>query len=157
MSHQGGDESGPPVLAGHRVFATTRPSARPNRFGPVQGLIPSGRSRGTAYGEGMSEGITARRFHESAGVEDWRVVGEGACTYFRTGSFEAAARLVSASSELAGLDDHHPDVDLRHEGVMVRLITVRPDYYGLSERGLGGARERSAGGRNGGDSAEPTA
>src|SRR5207249_4330003 len=58
-----------------------------------------------AYGEGMSEGITARRFHESEGVEDWRVVGEGACTYFRTGSFEAGARLVSAISELAGLED----------------------------------------------------
>ena len=25
---------------------------------------------------------------------------------------------------LAGLDDHHPDVDLRHEGVTVRLITI---------------------------------
>src|SRR5207247_11306658 len=104
MSHQGGDESGPPVLAGHRVFATTRPSARPNRFGPVQGLIPSGRSRGTAYGEGMSEGITARRFHESAGVEDWRVVGGGACRYFRTGAFEAGAVPGSACRVRAGVE-----------------------------------------------------
>jgi hypothetical protein len=31
--------------------------------------------------------ITPRRFHEAAGVEDWRVLGEGACAYFRTGSF----------------------------------------------------------------------
>ena len=103
----------------------------------------------------MSEGITARRFHESAGVEDWRVVGEGACTYFRTGSFEAGARLVSAISELAGLDDHHPDVDLRHDGVIVRLITVRPDYYGLSERDLELARKISTVARKLGVSAEP--
>ena len=37
------------------------------------------------YGESMSDRITTRQFHESQGVEDWRVVGEGACTYFRTG------------------------------------------------------------------------
>jgi 4a-hydroxytetrahydrobiopterin dehydratase len=34
----------------------------------------------------MIERITPRRFHEADGVEDWRVVGEGACTYFRTGA-----------------------------------------------------------------------
>jgi 4a-hydroxytetrahydrobiopterin dehydratase len=103
----------------------------------------------------MSEGITARRFHESEGVEDWRVVGEGACTYFRTGSFEAGARLVSAISELAGLDDHHPDIDLRYGGVIVRLITVRPDYYGLSERDLELARKISTVARELSVSAEP--
>ena len=96
------------------------------------------------FGESMSDWITARRFHESKGVGDWRVVGEGACTYFRTGSFAAGARLVNAISELPGLEDHHPDVDLRHEGVTVRLITVAPDYYGLSERDLEWARKISA-------------
>ncbi len=80
------------------------------------------------YGEGMSEWITMRRFHESDGVEDWRGVGEGACAYFRTGSFAAGARLVNAISELAGLEDHHPDIDLRYDGVIVRLITITPDY-----------------------------
>src|SRR5437762_14349533 len=101
----------------------------------------------TGYVESMSDRITARRFHESEGVEDWRVVGEGACTYFRTGSFEAGARLVSAISELAGLDDHHPDVDLPHHGVIVRLITVPPDYYRLSERQRELARKISTVGR----------
>src|SRR2546428_3401957 len=38
---------------------------------------PFAHSRG--YGETMSDWITMRRFHESKGVEDWRVVGEGAC------------------------------------------------------------------------------
>lgn len=28
---------------------------------------------------GTTGGITPRHFHESDGIEDWRVVGEGAC------------------------------------------------------------------------------
>ncbi len=107
------------------------------------------------YGKSMSDWITARRFHESDGVEDWRVVGEGACAYFRTGSFAAGARLVNAITELAGLEDHHPDVDLRYEGVTVRLITVTPDYYGLSERDLELARQISAIARELGVPADP--
>ena len=31
----------------------------------------------------MDDAITAREFHASEGVEDWRVLGEGACAYFR--------------------------------------------------------------------------
>ena len=83
---------------------------------------------------GMTERITARQFHEAGGVEDWRVLGEGACTYFRTGSFEAGARLVHAISELPGSGYHHSDVDVRSGGVTVRLITIADDYCGLSER-----------------------
>ena len=103
----------------------------------------------------MSDWVTMRQFHESKGVEDWRVVGEGACAYFRTGSFAAGARLVNAISELAGLEEHHPDVDLRHDGVIVRLITVAPDYYGLSERDLELARQISTIARKLGVSADP--
>ncbi|HEV8595030.1 MAG TPA: VOC family protein [Thermoplasmata archaeon] len=103
----------------------------------------------------MSDGITMRRFHESDGVEDWRVVGEGACAYFRTGSFAAGARFVNAIGALAGLEDHRPDVDVRHEGVIVRLITVAPDYYGLSERDLAMARKISAVAREMGVPADP--
>jgi 4a-hydroxytetrahydrobiopterin dehydratase len=103
----------------------------------------------------MSDWITARKFHESDGVEDWRVVGEGACAYFRAGSFAAGARFVNAISDLAGLEDHGPDVDLRHEGVIVRLITGAPDYYGLSERDLELARKISAVARKLGVPADP--
>src|SRR2546428_3908524 len=98
----------------------------------------------TGEGKTVSDQITMRKFRESDGVEDWRVVGEGACAYFRTGSFAAGAGLVNAISELANLDDHHPDVALRHDGVIVRLITVAPAYYGLSERDLELARQISA-------------
>jgi 4a-hydroxytetrahydrobiopterin dehydratase len=105
----------------------------------------------------MTEPITPRQFHEADGVEDWRVVGEGACTYVRTGSFVAGARFVHAIGELDGLEDHHPDVDLRFEGVTVRLITVTHDYYGLSDRDVQLAREISAVARELGVSADPSA
>src|SRR2546430_5584995 len=84
-------------------------------------------ARPTGYVESMSDWITARRFHESEGVGDWRVVGEGACAHFRTGSFAAGAPLVKAISELAALGDPPPDIYLRHHRVIVRAITVAPD------------------------------
>ena len=107
--------------------------------------------------EGMIERITPRQFHQADGVEDWRVVGEGACMYFRTGSFAAGARLVHAISELAGLDDHHPDVDLRWGGVIVRLITITDDYSGLSEHDVELARQISSVARELGVPADPSA
>ena len=84
-------------------------------------------------------------------------MGEGACAYFRTGSFAAGARLVQAIGELAGLDDHHPDIDLRHEGATVRLLTVTDDYYGISERDVELARQISAVARELGVPADPSA
>jgi 4a-hydroxytetrahydrobiopterin dehydratase len=105
----------------------------------------------------MAEKITPRQFHETVGLEDWRVLGEGACTYFSTGSFAAGARLVHAINELAGLEDHHPDVDLRYGGVTVRLITITHDYYGLSERDVELAQQISATARGLGVPADPSA
>ena len=105
----------------------------------------------------MSEPITARQFHEADGVEDWRVLGEGACTYFRTGSFAAGAQLVQAISALAGLDDHSPDIDLRHDGVTVRLITITDDYFGMSQRDVELARQISKVAREEGVPADPSA
>ena len=105
----------------------------------------------------MTDGISPKQFHESDGVEDWRVIGEGACAYFRTGSFAAGVLLVQAIGELGGLDDHHPDVDLRHDGVTVRLITVSDDWYGPSHRDVDLARQISAIAREQGVSADPSA
>jgi 4a-hydroxytetrahydrobiopterin dehydratase len=104
----------------------------------------------------MSDWITPRRFHEADGVEDWRVLGEGACAYFRTGSFAAGARLVQAIGDLDGLDEYHPDVDVRHDGVTVRLVTITDDEYGLSKRDVELAREISAVARELGATPEPT-
>lgn len=101
--------------------------------------------------------ISPRQFRDSEGVEDWSVLGEGAFTYFRTGSFAAGARLVAAISDLAGLDDHGPDVDLRHDGVTVRLITITDDYFGLCTRDVTLARQVSAVAQELGLSADPSA
>jgi len=105
----------------------------------------------------MTETITPQQFHEAEGVGDWRVVGDGACTFFRTGSFAEAARLVQAMSELPGLDTHHPDVDLRQDGVTVRLITATEDHYGMSMRDVELARQISAVARDLGLSGDPSA
>ena len=71
----------------------------------------------------MTDHITPQQFEAAGGTEDWRVLGEGACTYFATASFAEGARFVQAIGNLAGIDDHPPAVDLRPDGVTVRLIT----------------------------------
>jgi 4a-hydroxytetrahydrobiopterin dehydratase len=103
----------------------------------------------------MTEPITARQFHFSSGVEDWRVADGGACAYFRTGSFATGARLVQAVSELPGLGDHAPDVDLRPDGVFVRLFTTAPAPDGLSSRDVELARRISSAALQLGLTAEP--
>ena len=100
--------------------------------------------------------MTPKQFHGADGVEDWRVLGEGACAFFRTGSFEAGARLVQGIASLADLDPHHPDVDVRHDGVTVRLITITDDAYGLSERDVELARQISAVARDHGATPDPS-
>jgi 4a-hydroxytetrahydrobiopterin dehydratase len=104
----------------------------------------------------MIDGITPKQFYESEGVEDWRVVGDGACTFYRTGSFAASSRLVQAIGELPGIDHHRPDVDLRRDGVTVRLITYSDDWYGMSQRDVEMARRISAVARKLGLPADPS-
>jgi len=103
----------------------------------------------------MDERISPRQFHEAAGVEDWRVVFEGACAHFRTGSFAAGVALVDAIGRLAGAANHHPDVDPRSAGVTVRLRTY--DFDGLRERDVELARQISAAARQLDVPADPTA
>ncbi|GAA4840628.1 VOC family protein [Kitasatospora terrestris] len=85
-------------------------------------------------------------FHRAGGTEDWRVLGDGACAHFRTDGFAAGARFVHA---LAGLDltgpaGTSPDVDLRSDGVTVRLITLTDTFFGLTEEIVDLARRISA-------------
>ena len=105
----------------------------------------------------MIDGISPKQVHESEGVEDWRVLGDGANAYFRTASFVAGARLVQAISELPGVDDLHPDVDVRPDGVTVRMITLTKDYAGMTRRHGELARQISAAARKLGLSADPSA
>jgi len=85
----------------------------------------------------MSETVTPKRFHEA----DWRVVRDDASTHFRTGSFAAGVALVNAIGRLADDANHHADVDLRPDGVTVRLRTE--SVGGLSEREVVLARQIS--------------
>ena len=89
----------------------------------------------------MTDRLRPHQFHASEGVDDWRVLGDGACAYFRTGSFVVGARLVQAIGALPGVDDHPPDADVRPDGVTVRLLTIADDYYGMSQRDVELARQ----------------
>lgn len=104
----------------------------------------------------MTENITLTQFRESEGVDDWRLLSEGACAFFRTESYAAGARLVAAIAELPGIDDHGPQIDVRGDGVTVRLITITEDYFGMSRRDVELAREISAAARAQGLSADPS-
>ena len=85
----------------------------------------------------MSETVTPKRFHEA----DWRVVRDDASTHFHTGSFAAGVALVNAIGRLADDANHHADVDLRPDGVTVRLRTE--SVGGLNEREFVLARQIS--------------
>jgi 4a-hydroxytetrahydrobiopterin dehydratase len=90
----------------------------------------------------MSETITPQRFHEV----DWRVVRDAASTHFRTGSLAAGVALVDAIARLGDAAQAHPDMDLRRDGVTVRL---NRDADGrLSENDVALAREISAAARD---------
>ena len=105
----------------------------------------------------MSEPITARAFHDDAGTRDWRVVADGACAVFITGSLADGVRLAQAIA--AAVDDarpRQPDLDLQHDTVTVRLITTTDDYAGLSERDLELAKLISQLAREQGFSADPS-
>jgi 4a-hydroxytetrahydrobiopterin dehydratase len=105
----------------------------------------------------MTDRITGKQFDESPGVEDWRALWGGgrACAYFRTGSFSAGSSLVQAIGGLASVAEHHVDVDLRPEGVIVRLSTEDPG--GLSNKDVEIAREISAAARSLDLPADPSA
>jgi 4a-hydroxytetrahydrobiopterin dehydratase len=103
----------------------------------------------------MPDPITAREFHATGGTEDWRVVHDGACTFVPTPSLAASAALVSAIAALPGLDDHRPDIDVRPDGVTVRLLTYEGEFYGLSRGDVERARAISGAVRELGLACEP--
>ena len=65
----------------------------------------------------MSDSIASARFHEA----DWRVLAYAACTHFRTGSLTEGLALAAAIGKLADASSQRPDIDLRSNGVTVRL------------------------------------
>ncbi|MGH2633699.1 MAG: VOC family protein [Tepidiformaceae bacterium] len=105
----------------------------------------------------MTDQMGMKEFHDAEGSEDWRIVSDGACAYFRAPSFSEGARLVQAISALPGIDEHNPDVDLRGDGVTVRLVTLTDHYMGMTARDLELARQISSAARVLGFAAEPSA
>lgn len=73
--------------------------------------------------------MSAKQFHDSPGVEDWRVLFWGAYAFYSAPSYADAASFVADVAVAAG--DHPPDVDLRPEGVTIR--TFSRDDGALSE------------------------
>jgi 4a-hydroxytetrahydrobiopterin dehydratase len=106
----------------------------------------------------MKDAISPKQFHEAEGTEDWRVLGgDGATAFFRTPSFATKAKLVQAISALPGVEDERPAVDVRHDGVTVRMITFTKEYAGMTQRHVELARQISAAARKLGLSADPSA
>jgi len=105
----------------------------------------------------MPDQISPRQFHEAYGTTDWRVVAEGAVAFFRTESLAASARFVAAIAAIEGLDEHPPAIDIRREGVSVRLIDATVDYMGMTTRELDRAQLISNAAREAGATPDPSA
>ncbi|MDQ7879575.1 alpha/beta fold hydrolase [Microbacterium sp. QXD-8] len=90
------------------------------------------------------ETISPRAFHDSEGVEDWRVLYWGAHAFFRADSFSQGARLVAEIVPIAEALDHHPDVDLRPEGVFVKTFSRRDGALSRADAELAAAVSRAA-------------
>ena len=65
----------------------------------------------------MTEQIQPSRFHEHG----FRVLAYAACTHFRTASYAEGARVAEAIGRLADESGKLPDLDVRANGVTVRL------------------------------------
>src|SRR6185369_12409921 len=105
----------------------------------------------------MSHQISGKQFDELAGADGWRALWGGGrgCAHFRTGSFGVGAALVQAISDLPSAAGHQVDVDLRGDGVTVRIFTDYPG--GLSDKDVQVARDISAAARNLDLTADPSA
>jgi len=76
------------------------------------------------------------------GLTDWRMMFQTLETRFATGSFARGLDLVARIGEVAEEVDHHPELDLRHATLHVRLISR--DVFGVTRRDLDLARRISA-------------
>lgn len=101
----------------------------------------------------MADRVTARQFHDSPGVEDWRVLWSVAFALYRTGDFATGLRLVQEIGRLAAAAGHHPDLNLRTGVLEVRLVTQAG--WSLTDLDLRLAQQISAAARGLGVRADP--
>lgn len=75
---------------------------------------------------------------EGTGLPDWRMLIDRLHASFDTGDFATAVALVDAIAQAAEKMDHHPDLDLAHGRLDVRLISH--DVGGVTSRDVALAR-----------------
>jgi len=102
----------------------------------------------------MSDAIKIKEF--LAGAADWRIVSDGAVAFFPTDSLAGSARLVDALANVPGLGEHNLGIDVRREGVTVRVVTLREDMMGMTRRDVELAQQVSEVARSLGLHAEPS-
>ncbi|MER7455853.1 VOC family protein [Micromonospora sp. NPDC126480] len=105
----------------------------------------------------MTGRITPERFGELPGVEDWACVARAAFTFYPTASLAASAELVTAISAAGGEGHAAPEIDIRPDGVTIRLLTVGAEFTGLTEDDVDFARRVSAAAHELGLTAKPSA
>ena len=98
----------------------------------------------------MADRIAPTRFHEVG----WRVLAWAAAAHFRTGSLVEGVRLVDAIGRLVDGSAQRPGIDLRPNGVMVRVFV--DDTGALTVRDLALASAISAAATDLGASPDPT-
>jgi 4a-hydroxytetrahydrobiopterin dehydratase len=103
--------------------------------------------------QGMTERITPKQFHDSEGVDDWRVLWSVAFALYRTGDFATGLALVERIGRLADAAGHYPALNLRTGVLEVRLVTTAT--WSLTETDLNLARQISAAAKELGISADP--
>ena len=101
--------------------------------------------------------ISPSDFHATDGLEDWHVLGDGAYAAFRTPDLAASAHFVQAIAAIPRIAEHPPAIDVRHDGVTLRLITSRDDFMGMTAADVDIARAISGVARDHRRPADPTA
>jgi 4a-hydroxytetrahydrobiopterin dehydratase len=86
------------------------------------------------------EPIAPSRFHDL----DWRVLAYAACTHFRTSSFAEGARVAEAIGRLADESGALPDLELRSNGLTVRLTVNEMGLLTEQDLSLAGAISAAA-------------
>lgn len=86
--------------------------------------------------------LTPQEFENAGGTADWRALNAGVDAWFGTRSHAEGAALVRQVADLAEAAGHHPDIDVRVDGVHLRLLSH--DVGQLTERDVSLAQEISA-------------
>ncbi|MDQ2844884.1 MAG: Pterin-4-alpha-carbinolamine dehydratase [Actinomycetota bacterium] len=87
----------------------------------------------------MSPEVSPQQFRAADGVADWRLLFDGANVFYRTQSMADGAALAGTVGALDGMADVEAAVDLRADGVTVRLAW----YSGLTQQHISLAQQVS--------------